>query len=158
MTAAASKASLRLWVRLLKLNRRIEARLREFLRLDHAMTLARFDALAGLRRHDAPMTMTELSRLLLVSNGNVTAVVSRLEADGLAARAASDDDRRNVRVSLTDAGRAAFDTMASAHEAQIAGIFGVLDQGERDALERILHKLNAAAADQQEGRSDDQGT
>ena len=36
------------------------------------------------------MTMTELSRLLLVSNGNVTGIIDRLAAEGLVSRA----DRR----------------------------------------------------------------
>lgn len=148
MTGQGSKTSLRLWLRLLKLNRRVESRLREFLRVDHGMTLSRFDVLAGLRRQNAPMTMTELGRLLLVSNGNVTTVVIRLETDGLVTRTASADDRRNVQVALTAAGRAGFDRMAAAHEAEIDAVFSILDPGEREALGRILVKLNAALAHQ----------
>ena len=53
--------------------------LREFLRVEHGSTLPRFDVMAALHRSDDDLTMTELSRMLLVSNGNTTTVVDRLE-------------------------------------------------------------------------------
>jgi DNA-binding HxlR family transcriptional regulator len=48
--------------------------------------LPRFDVMAALYRRREGVTMSELSRMLLVSNGNATAVVDRLEADGLVRR------------------------------------------------------------------------
>ena len=82
MSAAAtetlSKRRLKLWIRLLRVTRAAEADLRAFLRTEHASTLPRFDVLAALRRADGPMTMSGLSRQLLLSDGNTTSVVDRL--------------------------------------------------------------------------------
>ena len=65
---------------------RAKSDLREFLRLRHDTTLPRFDVMAALWRRRDGVTMSELSRMLLVSNGNATAVVDRLEKDGLVRR------------------------------------------------------------------------
>lgn len=143
--SALSKRRLGAWVRLLGVTRRAEGSLREFLRLRHATTLPRFDVLAALhRRHGAPgagVTMSELSRMLLVSNGNATAVVDRLEADGLVRRAQAQADRRTVHVALTPEGLAFFEGLAAEHEAEVDRLFGALDEADLDALARILKRL-----------------
>src|SRR4029078_11918724 len=96
-----------------------EGHLREFLRVNHKTTLPRFDVMAALYRRRGSVTMSELSRLLLVSNGNATAVVDRLEQDGLVKRSASDSDRRTVYVALTKEGLRQFETLAAAHEREV---------------------------------------
>ena len=53
------------------------------------------------------MTMTELSRFLMVSNGNVTGIIDRLVAEDWCARAAPAGDRRAIVVRLTREGRGA---------------------------------------------------
>ena len=110
------KERLRLWVRLLRVARAVEAQLRERLQAEFDTTLPRFDVMAALFRAPDGMTMSEVSRFLLVSNGNVTGIVDRLVSDGLVARANRDGDRRVSLVRLTPAGRAAFRKMASAHQ------------------------------------------
>lgn len=67
-----SKRRLKLWIRLLGVTRAAEAELREFLRVKHNTTLPRFDVMAALYRRREGATMSELSRMLLVSNGNAT--------------------------------------------------------------------------------------
>ena len=99
-----SKRRLKLWIRLLGVTRAAEAELREFLRVQHNTTLPRFDVMAALYRRREGATMSEVSRMLLVSNGNATAVVDRLEKDGLVKRASSETDRRTVYVTLTPEG------------------------------------------------------
>ena len=60
---ATAKQRLRLWLRLLRASRAIEAALRERLEREFDTTLPQFDVLAALSRQHAGMTMTELSRL-----------------------------------------------------------------------------------------------
>ena len=84
-----SRQKLRLWLRLLKTSRAVEAELRERLRLTFGTTLPKFDVMAALERQPAGLTMTELSRFLMVSNGNVTGIVDRLVAEGLVVRRAA---------------------------------------------------------------------
>jgi DNA-binding MarR family transcriptional regulator len=135
-----SKRRLKTWLRLLRLTRTIEARLREHLRLAHDTTLPRFDVLAALYRRREALSMSDLSRLLLVSNGNATAVVDRLEKDGLARRTPSAADRRTVHVALTPAGIAAFEAMAASHEGMLDELMGGLTPEDMDALRDILHR------------------
>ena len=112
----ASKARLRLWLRLLRVTRTVEAEIRETLRRDHATTLPRFDVMAALYRTPDGLKMSELSGQLRVSNGNVTGIVDRLVQDGLVERLSVPGDRRAMLVRLTQAGSTVFSDMASQHE------------------------------------------
>lgn len=136
---------LRTWIRLLRLTRSTENALRDYLRVTHDTTLPRFDVMAALHRAEGPMKMSELSRQLLVSNGNATAVVARLEQDGLAMRVPSDGDRRVVLVDLTNRGRAEFDAQATGHRAEIDRLFAMLGHDDLDALRDILHRIEEAS-------------
>ena len=60
---------------------------------------------SALLQLDSPLPMHELATLLVCDNSNVTGLVDRLEARGLVARQASDEDRRVKHVVLTAAGR-----------------------------------------------------
>ena len=136
-----SKRRLKMWVRMLGVTRRTENHLREHLRVGHDTTLPRFDVMAALHRKPGGITMSELSRMLLVSNGNATAVVDRLESDGLVKRTPSDLDRRTVFVALTPAGLARFDSLASDHEAEVNTVFDTLTEAELDTLTDILKRM-----------------
>jgi DNA-binding MarR family transcriptional regulator len=78
---------------LLRTARAIEAKLRERLRVEFATTLPQFEVMAALARANAGMTMGELSRFRMVSNGNVTGIIDRLVTDKLVMRKAPADDR-----------------------------------------------------------------
>lgn len=135
-----SKRRLKSWIRLLRLTRTVEADLRDFLRRGHDTTLPRFDVMAALYRRREALTMSELSRLLLVSNGNATAVVDRLEKDGLARRTPAPNDRRTVHVALTGDGMTRFEAMAQEHEARIDALFSGLSAEDLDTLRDILQR------------------
>lgn len=133
-----------MWIRLLGVTRAAEGELREYLRVEHGTTLPRFDVMAALYRRREGVTMSELSRMLLVSNGNATTVVDRLEADGLVRRTPSETDRRTVFVALTPEGLAQFEGLAAGHEARVARMFGGLSEADLDALTEILKRMGAA--------------
>jgi len=139
-----SKRRLKMWIRMLGVTRSSESHLREFLRVKHDTTLPRFDVLAALHRRRDGVTMSELSRMLLVSNGNATAVVDRLEKDGLVLRTQSDQDRRTVFVALTPQGLADFEGLASDHEREVDRLFGGLSEPDLDSLTEILKRMGRA--------------
>ncbi|WGV17824.1 MarR family winged helix-turn-helix transcriptional regulator [Fuscovulum ytuae] len=143
MSDTLSKRRLKMWIRLLGVTRAAEGELREFLRVKHGTTLPRFDVMAALYRRRDGVTMSELSRMLLVSNGNATTVVDRLEADGLVRRTPSENDRRTVFVALTAAGLQQFEGLAEGHVAEVARIFGGLSEADLDALTDILKRMGA---------------
>lgn len=136
-----SKRRLKMWIRLLGVTRAAESHLREHLRLNHGTTLPRFDVMAALWRRRDGVTMSELSRMLLVSNGNATTVVDRLEKDGLVRRTPSATDRRTVYVALTDEGLRAFEGLAADHEAEVSALFGAMSEVDLDQLTEILKRM-----------------
>jgi DNA-binding MarR family transcriptional regulator len=134
----ASKQRLRLWLRLLRACRAIEAELRERLRVGFDITLPQFDVMAALERRPAGMTMTELSRFLMVSNGNVTGIIDRLVAEGMVVRRPHDEDRRAVFVHLTPRGARRFAAMAKAHEAWVNETLGHFGAQETETMLALL--------------------
>jgi len=138
---SAPKDKLRLWIRLLRASRIIEAELRERLVKEFDTTLPRFDVMAALHRTPHGMLMSDLSRFLLVSNGNVTGVVTRLIEDGLVTRTVDQLDRRSATVRLTRKGRDTFLKMAAAHEQWMDAMFADLSDNQSDDLMRLLTHL-----------------
>ena len=141
---ADSKARLRLWIRLLRASRMIEGETRERLKSRFGATLPRFDVMAALFRKPDGMLMSEISRFLMVSNGNVTGIVDRLVSDGYVVRSQRNGDRRTSFVRLTNKGRAVFSKMATAHENWIDELLGGLSV--RDA-EQLSAKLRSFRSD-----------
>lgn len=129
---------LRAWLRLLRLVRGLENQLRDFLRVKYDTTLPRFDVAAALYRHDGPMKMSDLSKKLLVSNGNATSVVDRLEKEGKARRVALKEDKRVVLAELTEEGRDWFKEIAKSHEMQVNELFSGLSDDELNQLRQLI--------------------
>ena len=135
------KDELRLWLRLLTCTNLIEAAIRKRLGENFDTTLPRFDLLAQLERAPEGMTLGDLSRRMMVTNGNVTGLVARLAQGGLIKRFALPTDRRVQIVKLTPKGHAHFNRIAGAHQEWIAGLFGRLSPRDVADLLRSLGKL-----------------
>lgn len=133
-----SKQSLRLWLRLLACENIVENRIRTALREEFGITLPQFDVLAELEYLARPLTMTELSKRLMVSNGNVTGVVDRLVREGFVERRPSPEDRRVQFISLTDSGVKLFRNVAALHERWIADLFSGMRAEQVNQLALLL--------------------
>ena len=137
---APSKQSLRLWIRLISTTNLLEQQIRSRLRKKFNITLPQFDVLAMLERTRKKLTMTELSRELMVSNGNITGVVDRLVREELVERLESTTDRRIQYITLTRKGRKTFDRIAKAHEEWVSELLSGLVQEETIHLsEQLRH-------------------
>jgi DNA-binding MarR family transcriptional regulator len=88
--------------------------------------------------------MSELSRRLMVTNGNLTGLVDRLARERLVTRAILPQDRRTQIVRLTPAGKQALDAMTPDHFAWVSEMFGGLTEQERTQLYTLLGKLKAS--------------
>jgi DNA-binding MarR family transcriptional regulator len=109
------------------------------------LSTGEFDVLAALRRagEDQARTPGELSRALMLSPGGMTNRLDRLEAMGLVRREPDPDDRRSLRVVLTDEGRTTVDEAVTAHVANEARLLGPLSAKQRRALDDALRTLLA---------------
>ena len=136
---------LRLWLRLLTCATLIEGEIRRRLRDRFDVTLPRFDLMAQLDKAPDGMTLSDLSKRMMVSNGNLTGLVDRLVTSGHLERRVSETDRRAQMVRLTKAGQDEFRSMAAEHEGWIADLFGDLTQKEQKDLMRLLAKTKNSA-------------
>jgi DNA-binding MarR family transcriptional regulator len=137
--------ALRIWLRLMTCTQMIERVVRSRLRDRFGTTLPRFDLLSQLERHPEGLKMNELSRLLMVTGGNVTAIVDQLEKEGLVERLDEPDDRRAFRIRLTRAGEKSFAEMAREHEEWVVDMLSGLSRREQDDLLRLLAKAKVHA-------------
>lgn len=142
--ALIARLDIRVWLRLLSCSTIMEKRVRRRFAEQFDTTLPRFDILATLDHVPGGVTMGELSKALLVSNGNVTAVVRQLESDGLVASRAADHDRRSSIVMLTDAGRRHFAELAEAHHRWIKNMLAGVDPQALHALYELLGQVKAS--------------
>jgi DNA-binding MarR family transcriptional regulator len=142
---AEDHRALRIWLRLLTCTQLIERRVRSRLRARFGTTLPRFDLMSQLERHPEGLKMNELSRLLMVTGGNVTAIVDQLEKEGLVERVDEPADRRAFRIQLTRAGEKTFAEMARAHEEWVVELLAGMSRREHDDLLRLLAKVKQHA-------------
>lgn len=138
------KDELRLWLRLLTCTTMVEGDIRRRLRESFDTTLPRFDLLAQLDRAPEGLTLGEVSRRMMVSNGNVTGLASRLVEEGMIERRAHESDRRATLLALTPRGRREFARQSRAHEEWIAELFADLSENDRQSLMRLLAKTKTS--------------
>ena len=137
---------LRVWLRLLSCSNMIEAEIRRRLRREFGVTLPWFDALAQLYREADGLTMSTLSRRLMVTNGNATSLIDRLEREGHVERRTEPLDQRVQRVRLTRRGRAAFSRMHPAHRRWISELLADSKQSDLTRLHGLLANLKVSIA------------
>jgi DNA-binding MarR family transcriptional regulator len=135
--------ALRLWLRLLSCTVRVENHVRRGLRQEFSTTLPRFDLMAQLERYPAGLRMSDLSKHLMVSGGNVTGITDQLESEGLVVRTSDRGDRRAITVKLTPAGLKRFREMAASHERWVVELLGGLSQEDKQAMLTTLGKLKS---------------
>ena len=133
--------ALRVWLRMLTCTNIVESQLRTRLRQNFDSTLPRFDLMAQLDRHPDGLKMSELSRRLMVTGGNVTGLTDKLVDEGLVVREDDPRDRRSFTVKLTHEGKAQFRRMADPHEQWVVELFAGLDHAEKVQLLKLLDRL-----------------
>ena len=141
-----SKEAIRTWLRLLSCEMVIEQRLRSMFRQDFSVTLPQFDVLSELERAGRKMTMSELSRELMVSNGNVTGVIDRLEKNGFVTRTRAEHDRRVQYIELTSKGRREWQGMAASHERWLDDMMSELSMTDMTDLQKLLLKTRSSVS------------
>ncbi len=137
--------ALRLWLRMLTCTQLVEKQLRTRLRERFDTTLPRFDLMAQLERAPEGLKMSELSRRMMVTGGNVTGITDQLAAEGLVDRVDVEGDRRAYRVRLTPKGRKLFHEMAREHEGWVVDAFAGLTDKDLAALHKLLGKVKEQA-------------
>src|SRR5690606_1371883 len=137
LTAAESEeqlfASLRRMIRAVDLYSR-------YLTLRYNLTGPQLVCLRHLLRH-GPMAPGELARRVSLSPATVTGIVDRLEKRGLITRERSIDDKRRLRIALTEAGLTTARQMPPPLNETFSRRLHALPLAEREEIERVLVKV-----------------
>jgi DNA-binding MarR family transcriptional regulator len=134
--------------RISRLSRVLDKELKDFF-AGHGLEFWEFDVLATLRRSGAPYELSAgaLLKSAMVTSGAITNRVDRLEAKGLLERVRDPDDRRGVRVRLTDVGLELIDRLVPAHLANEERLLAALSKDDREALMALLRALAVGLGD-----------
>ncbi len=132
------------WLRLLHAYAIVERELRRA--VGAHCTFPQFDVLNQLDREPGGLTFVELSRRLLVTAGNLTGIVDRLQDARLVRRAVHPEDRRAFRLTLTPKGRRLVRRAQQRHHRALAALLGDVTNRDLRALRRLLDRLRASAA------------
>ena len=125
------------WLRLARVFQKIDTRSERFFR-SHGLNTAHFDVLAQVGAARG-MTQQELADALLVTKGNISQLLSKLEQAGMITR--RQEGRTNC-LSLTEQGQRLFDQVVPQQEALIADLLAPLSEDEQRELLRLLRKLD----------------
>ncbi len=132
---------LRLWLRMLTCSTLVENRVRSLMRTTFDTTLPRFDLMAQLADAPRGMKMSDLSRRMMVTNGNITGITDQLERDGLVERVKVDTDRRSCLIRLTAKGRQSFRRMSAAYQRWVCDMFQDMPPERLEQLYELLGEL-----------------
>jgi DNA-binding MarR family transcriptional regulator len=125
------------WLRIARIYHQVDAdsaqRFRSF-----DLSTAQFDVLTHIGAR-AGITQQELAESLLVTKGNISQLISRMERDGLVQR--RHEGRRNC-LELTAAGMELYAAAVPAQEAAIDELLGALTPAERRNLLNLLRRLD----------------
>ena len=146
------KEGLRLWLRIVSCTQMVEQEIRTMLRVKFDMTLPRFELLSALDRVVDGLTMSELSRWLMVSKGNVTGIAERLSEDGFIVREPTPTDRRSFMVTMTEKGKTAYKEMELEYEKLLDKLFDDLTLDDSDMFAGMLAKIKESV--EELGRQD----
>jgi len=112
---------------------------------DYGLTVPQFGILEALY-HLGPLSLGELADKLLVTGGNITYVMDRLEKQGLVERHRSETDRRVVQARLTPQGRAKIASVFPGHASFIRELVSPLNREERQRARELLKRLGKGIA------------
>lgn len=105
------------------------------------LSLAKWLALQRLAEGGEPLSLGQLAERLACVKSNVTQLVDRLEADGLARRVPDPNDRRGVLAHLTDEGRRRHEAGRAILDAVGRELLGAYTLAEVDQLAHLLARL-----------------
>lgn len=124
------------WLRLARIFRKIDTASACHVR-QHNLSVAQFDVLAQIGAHEG-LSQQQLAHSLLVTKGNISQLLKRMEQQGLIRRC---HEGRTNALFLTEAGRRLFAEVVPAQEAMIIDMFQVLSQEEQRHLLDLLRQL-----------------
>jgi DNA-binding MarR family transcriptional regulator len=133
-----SDPRMRAWFAIVSAFTHVERHLRQALAETFDLSLPRFDTLMALAQETDGVTMGDLAEQLMVTKGNVTGVVRRLEQDGLVRRTSPRHDKRVQVIRLTAKGKRLWGNFQTEYARVISEHLDTLPKAQADAIARAL--------------------
>lgn len=129
---------MRAWLAMVGCFTSVERTLRR--RFSHVFrsSLPRYDVLTALEQYPEGLTMGQLASKLMVSKGNITGVVRRLQENDYVSQSTSREDRRVQVVTLTPEGSQLWNQMHGEYCAVIEEAFDKLSTSDSKSLTQFL--------------------
>jgi MarR family 2-MHQ and catechol resistance regulon transcriptional repressor len=90
---------------------------------------------------EGPHMMRQLAEFLSLAVNSVTTLVDNLEKKGIVRRQRSEEDRRVVRVELTDAGKVAFEAAFEEKLRLLRSMLNALTEDEQEICMVLFRKI-----------------
>jgi DNA-binding MarR family transcriptional regulator len=142
-----SERAMRVWLRLLRLEARMQAAVGDRLRMI-GVSIPQCDVLTTLSEQEG-VNQQELAKRLYVTKGNISGLLDRLEAAGFVERRSLASDRRQYSIHLTDAGRTIAEKAIAVQRRWLASTLGRLEDRELEALEIQLMRVRDIMREQE---------
>ena len=91
--------------------------------------------------HTGGCIMSDIAGTVQLSLSSITGIVDKLEVKHIVRRDRSVEDRRSVRVILTDEGRKVYKTAMDGHLEFVRNLLGTLEPHEQDMLLSLFRKI-----------------
>jgi DNA-binding MarR family transcriptional regulator len=114
------------------------------------LTGPQIHVIACLAVAQGPLPMTEIGHRICASAPTITGIVDRLERQGLVVRVRDEGDRRVVQIALTDAGAAAFQTLAEDAREKITNLLSCLGPAEQATFVGLFGRIVDALTERAE--------
>ncbi|MEO0556657.1 MAG: MarR family transcriptional regulator [Bacteroidota bacterium] len=116
------------------------------------LTLAQHDVLVTLLTSEEPLRAVDLARRLVVTKSNVTALLSRMERDGLVTSTSDPSDGRVKRIAVTTEGRRRAEQTLKSQREVAEGMISQLTPEECTALGDMMRRVRGHLESLETGR------
>ena len=106
------------------------------------ISIPEWRVIAHLSQHE-DVSVREIHRRVDMDKAKVSRAVSRLIETGHLARGTNPQDQRLIQLTFTAAGRRVYDAIVPLAQQIEAELMAAFEPGEREALRRLLRKLDA---------------
>jgi DNA-binding MarR family transcriptional regulator len=141
---AFNDMTLRIWV-LLRQTDTLLSNCGELVLRDAGITLKQYYVLIAVKYIKGPATQAAVARWLDRKPNSITAIVDRMEKDGLVERAKNPKDRRAIELVITAKGNDALNRSTKPAMVMMKGMMSCLSDEEMMTLIQLLERLRSAA-------------
>lgn len=129
--------------RMTGISNRLTQELNHRMKQELSLSLAKYEVLLAIDRSESgQVTMSNLSRKLLVSNANMTGMTGRLQIDGFVEKKSLASDRRIFSVALTRNGKNVLQKAEIKHKEWVDDLMASLNAEEVSVLNKLFGKLD----------------